>query len=80
MVDSSSKMECRECGRVEIPTVFYDHIFDMNSTDECSTRMRLRESNYIMQQISGLPRRSSGNGMRVPHNRTISSIRGNGAV
>ena len=49
MVDSSSKMECRECGRVETPTVFYDHIFDMNSTDECSTRMRLRESTYMMQ-------------------------------
>ena len=80
MVDSSSKMECRECGRTETPTAFYDHIFDMNSTDECSTRMKLRESSYMNQQLNGLLRRSSGNGNRVPHNRTISSIRVGGAV
>jgi len=49
MVDCSSKIECRECGRIEVPTAFYDHIFDANSTGECCIRMKLRESNYAMQ-------------------------------
>jgi hypothetical protein len=77
MVDYSSKIECRECGRIDTPNAFYDHIFDINNTDECCSRLKLRESNY-MQQLNGLPRRFSANGTRLPHNRTISSIRGGG--
>jgi len=74
-------MECRECGRIEATNQFYDHVFGLNSTaEECSCK--LKNSTLIsMPYYPTMPRRSSvtlKSGNKIPHNRTISSIRGGG--
>lgn len=75
MVDKAIRMECKDCHITFSTTDFYDHVID-----DLSSTCR-HKSQLTMTSMHGLPRgTTSASGMRVeqPHNRTISSIRGNG--